>query len=754
MNDVEIVKRELARRVEELAVYLFPNGKREGNHWCVGDISGAPGNSFKICLTGDKAGLWGDFADSQRHSCSLLDLWMRARNVDFKAALREAGEWTGQSLNGLNGIAATTRIPPIGRRKDSSKPFDWQAWAGAFTDIHIERLAQWRGYSIDFCSWLKDNGLVGLYDGCIAFSVHDRTGKVVAVHYRLKDGSWRYCPQGAKAHPFVIGELIVGEPVHVFESQWDAFAFLDVSGERSGVIVTRGASNGALVSGLIRECSTAYVWTQNDEAGEKWQKDICANSNAPVKRLKIPASHKDLNDWTRAGATAGNLFAAITSAQAPFPMSIKAESVRATFHAESYPQSMDAEAFHGLAGEIVRRIEPHTEADPAALLFQLLAAFGSVIGRDAYMVADGARHYLNLFGVLVGQSSKGRKGTSWNQIANLLERIDADWRGNRVTSGMSSGEGLIWNVRDPITVTKPFKDKPDEYEEIITDAGIADKRLFVIEGEFAKTLKVMERETNTLSPVIRQAWESGSLKTLIKNSPAKATGAHISIVGHITRDELRRLLNQTETANGFANRFNWLAVKRSKCLPEGGQIDTVNFNDVVMKLASAIEFARKAGELKRSESARELWRATYPELSEGKPGMLGAVTARAEAQVLRLSALYALLDNSVLVEPVHHYAAMALWDYCEQSARWIFGTRMGDKNADRILFALQQAGSVGMTKTEISEQVFNRNLSSDALGDALMLLHQSGVASFTKEVTGGAPCERWQAGSERTNLTK
>ena len=69
--------------------------EREGNHWCVGDISGAPGQSFKICIAGEKAGLWGDFADSEKHSRSLLDLWMRARDVDFKTALREAAEWLG-----------------------------------------------------------------------------------------------------------------------------------------------------------------------------------------------------------------------------------------------------------------------------------------------------------------------------------------------------------------------------------------------------------------------------------------------------------------------------------------------------------------------------------------------------------------------------------------------------------------------------------------------------------------------------------
>src|SRR5206468_6575940 len=122
--------------------------------------------------------------------------------------------------------------------------------------------------------------------------------------------------------------------------------------------------------------------------------------------------------------------------------------------------------------------------------------------------------------------------------------------------------------------------------------------------------------------------------------PACATDAHISIIGHITRAELRRLLTQTESANGFGNRFNWLAVKRSKCLPEGGKIEQVNFNDLVVRLHSAIEFARETGQLTRSEEARELWRADYPMRWGGEPGVLGAVTGRRGVPVTPRSALY------------------------------------------------------------------------------------------------------------------
>ena len=417
---------------------------------------------------------------------------------------------------------------------------------------------------------------------------------------------------------------------------------------------------------------------------------------------------------------------------------------------DDYPEPLGPAAFHGLAGEIVRRIEPHTEADPVALLFQFLAAFGNLIGHDHYIVADGARHYLNLYGVLVGQSSKGRKGTSWNHIANLMERVDPEWRQDCVSYGLSSGEGLIWEVRDPIEETRPIREKgrhTGEYETYIANHGEADKRLLVIESEFANVLKVMTREGNTLSPVIRSAWDCGDLKTMVKNSPAKATGAHISIVGHITRDELRRLLTQTESANGFANRFCWLAVKRSKCLPDGGAIDTVNFEDVVAELQAAVSFAKDFVEIRRDPEAKKLWHEVYPRLSEAQPGMSGAVIGRAEAQVMRLSAIYALLDKSRLIRPEHHEAAMALWRYCEQSARWIFGTSTGDRNADKILLALRHA-EAGMTKTEISVEVFNRHASSAEIDEALRLLHGLHMVRLPNR------SHRWRADSTLVFLSR
>jgi hypothetical protein len=413
---------------------------------------------------------------------------------------------------------------------------------------------------------------------------------------------------------------------------------------------------------------------------------------------------------------------------------------------DDFPEPPSDAAFHGLAGDIVRRIEPHTEADRAALLIHNLIAYGNAAGRNPHAIADGSRHGMNLFCVCAGESSKSRKGTAQAHTKRLFKRADEDWGKECVTSGLNSGEGLIYTVRDP--VTKRVKQKGGGYSTEVVDDGVTDKRRLFVESELSSPLRVMGREGNTLSAVVRAAWDDGDLRTAVKNSPNAATGAHISIIGHVTRDEVRLELNATDQANGFANRFLWLAVRRSKCLPEGGNIDAENLNDLVTRLHRAINFARTAGLITRDDAARELWCACYPALSEGKPGLLGAITARAEAQVLRLSCIYALLDCSTTISVEHHRAALALWNYCERSARWIFGTATGDSNADRIMLALRAAGREGLTRTEIYEDVLQRNVSSKVLAVSLQSLRRNGLATCRKETTSGKPRERWFAKME------
>ena len=414
----------------------------------------------------------------------------------------------------------------------------------------------------------------------------------------------------------------------------------------------------------------------------------------------------------------------------------------------NWPEPLKDEAMYGLAGEIVRKIEPHSEADPAALLIQLLVGFGSVVGRQAHFMAEADRHPCNLYAVLVGPTAKGRKGTSLGQIQHILAAVDGEWYRTRVMGGLASGEGLIWAVRDAIQERVPVREhnRIVRYEDVEGDPGVTDKRLLVVEPEFARVLQVAERESNTLSAVVRQAWDTGSLQILTKKQPARATDAYISIIAHITKDELRRLLTDTAAGNGFGNRFLWVCARRSKLLPEGGALHTLDFTPLTRRVQSALAFSRGVHRIQRDDQARAIWREVYADLSEGKPGLLGAVTSRAEAQTMRLACIYALLDSSEMVRAEHLMAALAVWQYCEDSARFIFGDALGDVMADEILRELRSRAE-GMTRNDIREY-FQRHKSSAEIGRALGVLQEYGLARMVRnreQPDQVRPTERWYA---------
>jgi hypothetical protein len=411
-----------------------------------------------------------------------------------------------------------------------------------------------------------------------------------------------------------------------------------------------------------------------------------------------------------------------------------------------WPDEPHPDAFSGLAGDAVRVIEPHTEAAGTAILIQLLVAFGNVIGDGPHFMAGAVRHALKLFCVLVGRTSKVRKGSSFGFIRKLLELVDSGWVAERLQSGVISGEGLIWAVRDQVTKEKPVKDENGRvgYDTVVVDRGASDKRLLVLEKEFSAVLQVAGRPGNILSSVARKAWDDSSLRTLAKNKPIQATGAHVSIIGHTTCAELRRHLTRTEMANGFANRFLWICAERSKLLPEGGLPDPKDLDNLAERLKSAVGFARGAGELKRDDQARTLWHEAYQNLAKGDLGLLGAVTSRAEAQVMRMACVYALLDRSSLIRVEHLRAALAVWDYAARSARFIFGDDLGNPAADRILDSLREEKK-GRTRQDIRE-LFHRHKSSFEIAQALDLLKQVGLARMEQEDgTGGRPAERWFA---------
>jgi hypothetical protein len=399
-------------------------------------------------------------------------------------------------------------------------------------------------------------------------------------------------------------------------------------------------------------------------------------------------------------------------------------------------------AIHGLAGEIVKTIGPETEADPASLLPNFLVAFGNAIGRAPHVQVGAAPHYANLFVVVVGDTAKARKGTATAEIRRLFRLAEPDWEGGCVGGGLATGEGVIHAVRDP--VTKEEKDADGDFQTVTTDKGVEDKRRLFIQTEFSSTLKVAARDGNILSETIRDAWDGLDLHVTTRNSPLKATAPHISIIGNSTVLDIQKYLSDTDVANGFGNRFLWVLARRSKFLPEGGGLPDEEVRRLSAKLAAACLAARRIAQVVRDAPARERWDAEYRRLGrEGRGGMFDSLTARADAQVLRLSMLYALLGGSKEIRLEHLEAALALWAYCEASVRFIFGDAVGDKTADKILSALKAAGAEGLSRSEISEDLFGKHLREPEFDRAIGLLFKAERIRVVESPTAGRPATRY-----------
>lgn len=179
-------------------------------------------------------------------------------------------------------------------------------------------------------------------------------------------------------------------------------------------------------------------------------------------------------------------------------------------------------------------------------------------------------------------------------------------------------------------------------------------------------------------------------------------------------------------------------------MPEGGNLTDTKLEPLMRRLSLALEFASKCtSQMQRDQDARIIWHSVYPALSEGKPGLVGAMTARAESQVMRLACIYALLDCSDVVRREHLDAALAVWRYAEASANFIFGESLGDPVADELLRVLKQS-SDGLTRTDISSH-FGRNKGAKEIGRALVTLQENGLARSEMENTDGRPAERWFA---------
>ena len=410
----------------------------------------------------------------------------------------------------------------------------------------------------------------------------------------------------------------------------------------------------------------------------------------------------------------------------------------------NWPAPLGEAAYYGLAGRVINAIAPNTEADNAALLGHFLAMFGNAIGRHPHFVVEGTKHYTNLYLLFPGETSRGRKGSAYSQLKSLFRRIDSEWVKNNIELNCSTGEGIVNRVRDAQFEKKEIKDNGiaiGDFRLEIVDFGVTDKRLLLVEQEFASFLKLATREGNNLSPVVRMAWDGGDLGILTKHNPLKATDVHISIIAHITKNELLRYLNTTEACNGFANRFLWVCSKRSKFLPYGGAIDPVG-NDIVMQLHEVMLWAKDIDDIPLGQDAKTVWEKAYYEFEKPDlPELIAAITSRGESQTRRIATIYAILDKSPVVKKEHLLAALEVWRYCEDSVKYVYGKILGNPIAEKIKAHLKEAKN-GITRSGLYD-LFNRNIAKANIDQALNELSIDNIAIPKKIKTDGRSEERW-----------
>lgn len=272
--------------------------------------------SFSVFTGNEGEERWNCFAGCGQGDA--IDFLAKVRQIPVPDAISEFKRLAG--IVDLPSSVTNNPVSPL----HSQRTFDWSRCIAAFTPDNRARLAEWRGYSPEFVDWLHDQGLVGLFEGeCIAFPVHDSEGKTVGCHWRIRgEGSWRFYPAGTRTTPLIIGDIAQARTVFAFESQWDLLAVLNALHwhiqpvDSTAAIATRGASNGRLLAGRCRSDATVYAFTQNDPAGQKWLSAVVAGCGSNCFQVVTPQPQKDVNDWTRAGASRPEIEAAIASAQA------------------------------------------------------------------------------------------------------------------------------------------------------------------------------------------------------------------------------------------------------------------------------------------------------------------------------------------------------------------------------------------------------------------------------------------------------
>ena len=442
-------------------------------------------------------------------------------------------------------------------------------------------------------------------------------------------------------------------------------------------------------------------------------------------------------------------------------LSAAASNIAARFSIDNHRNAPrpDPACLYGLVGDVARAGSATTEANPFAVAANFIAFMSCAVGRGAYMPVGNTWHHPRLFMLHIGRSGRGRKGDAVSLIGRIeraLKELSQDATPQVHRGGLSSREGLVFLIHDG------FKEGKNEVEPVL------DKRLLVMESEFANVLHQGKRDGNTLSAALRDCWDGVSMKPATKTSRLWATDPHICLVGAVTPSELLGLMDSRELTNGFANRFLMFWAERTKMIAFPKATPQAEVDALAARVLEVLDFCKAArwGEkdhtrIDLSPAARKRYEVLYlSELNDNSAGAhITALIERRAAMLLRIAMLFALCDLTHTVEVHHVDAALAWVRYGVDSIKFIFGSAAAEEEvaetnetAKKIVAFL--AAQKRVTRKQITVDCFKGHTSKsliDAALDELLSCNPPRITIDEDRSGAGRPTKFYQLSANKAN---
>lgn len=404
----------------------------------------------------------------------------------------------------------------------------------------------------------------------------------------------------------------------------------------------------------------------------------------------------------------------------------------------------------GLVRDFVEAACANTEAPPAGVAMALLTFLSACAGRSLYLPVGDDFHHARLMFAHVARTNQG-KGVSFTLLNRVIRKIREAYLMNTPDllpcvhkGGLSTREGLAALIADP-----------RENKDGMLEGGTEDKRVLVVETEFANVLNNAKRQGNNISTAIRDCWDGSDLSPLTKNDKVCCTDPHVSILANITPSELVRLLPPGEVSNGFANRILFILAESSKSVADPEPCPDEQVAGLAHRIADVMVWAKgnypaekDSRRMALSDPARAIRDAVYPRLKNpsNDPFLLDLM-ARGRAHVLRLGMIFAIADKSLTVEEKHFRAALAWVALWQQSCQFIFRTVANEakaektvEDAEKILSFLRDKGGL-VARTDITRGCFRGHASASRIDAALesLLMRNPAAVVVENEKQSGKP---------------